>query len=350
MGRILKIALISTGILLVLVTTAAAVGYVVAGSSAKRKLSRSVAAHEVDFPVPFPLTADEIAVLREERRAARGTVVAKDEGDAGGDSVAPHPEVDPLDGVDLDAIARERAIARGRHYVTARYACMDCHGEDFGGGVMIDDAAVGVLHGPNLTSGKGSRMAAFTVADWDRLVRHGIRLDGTPALMPSVDFFAMSDRELSDIITFIGSLPPVDRQMEPITLGPVLKIMIATGGLPFSADVHPGHHDKHLVEPPAASDTLTFGGHLAQACSGCHNRQLTGGPVPGAPPDWAPASDLTQLNGWTYEEFEKVLREGVRRDGAPVEPPMDRAVLATKNMTHEELSAIFAYLQSLSTN
>lgn len=350
MNRVLKIALISTGVLFVLVATAGAVGYVVAGSTAERKLSRPMAAHEVDFPVPFPLTEDEIAALREERRAAQGTVVARDGGDVAGDSGDETAAADPLAEVDLDAIALERAIERGEHYVTARYACMDCHGEDFGGGVMIDDAAVGVLHGPNLTGGQGSRIAAFTVADWDRLVRHGIRLDGTPALMPSVDFFAMSDRELSDIIAFIRSLPPVDRQMEPVTLGPVLKIMIATGGLPFSADIHPGHQDEHLVEPPSESDTITFGGHLAQACSGCHNRQLTGGPVPGAPPDWAPASDLTRLNGWTFEEFETVLREGVRRDGSPVQTPMDRAVLATKNMTDEELSAVFAYLQSISTN
>lgn len=339
MGRVVKIASIAAGVLIALVALVGFIGYTVAGATAERKLSQVHSTHEVDFPVPFPLTESEIAELREERRAAMGAEIAADtDGPA-----AP----DPLDGVDLDAIALERALARGKHYISSRYGCVECHGQDFGGGVMVDDPPVGVLHGPNLTGGKGSRIDAFTVADWDRIVRHGIQLGGTPAVMPSIDFFAMSDQELSDIIAYIRSLPKVDRETQPVSLGPILKILVATGQFQTSADLLPDHSREHPRFPPPESDTLAFGGHIAQTCAGCHNAELTGGPVPGAPPDWAPASNLTRLADWSFEEFEAVLRQGIRRDGTPVRTPMDKAVVGTRNLTDTEMRAVFAYLQSL---
>ena len=33
-------------------------------------LTRRIPTHEADFPIPFPLTADEVAALREQRAAA----------------------------------------------------------------------------------------------------------------------------------------------------------------------------------------------------------------------------------------------------------------------------------------
>ena len=92
----------------------------------------------------------------------------------------------------------EAAIARGKHLVEARYGCMACHGANLGGGTMIDDPAIGSVLGPNLTPGKGGRCADYSMADWDRVVRHGVKRDGTATLMPSEDFFKMSDAELSD--------------------------------------------------------------------------------------------------------------------------------------------------------
>ncbi|NLY93336.1 MAG: cytochrome c, partial [Myxococcales bacterium] len=168
--------------------------YAWASYSASSKLDVVFTIHQVDFPVPTPLDAAHV--------------------DEGGD-----PE----------ALALEQAIERGRHLLSARYACADCHGEDFGGGVMVDDPAMGRLLGPNLTRGEGSVTLDYSVADWDRIVRHGIRKDGRPALMPSEDFMAMSDRELSDIIAYIRALPPVDNAVPPSTLGPIGKLLVATG-------------------------------------------------------------------------------------------------------------------------
>src|SRR5690606_6223842 len=121
-------------------------------------------------------------------------------------------------------------------------------------------------------------------ADWDRIVRHGVLPEGTPSAMPAQDFQLMSDQELSDIITYLGSLPPVDRQVEPRQLGPVGKFLIATGRIQLSPDVIGEHHAQHRATPPAADTTVEFGEHLAGVCTGCHGPALAGGPIVGGDP------------------------------------------------------------------
>lgn len=56
------------------------------------------------------------------------------------------------------------AVARGRHIAVTR-GCVDCHGADFAGAKVIDDGAMGRLHGSNLTRGAGSRVATFKDED-----------------------------------------------------------------------------------------------------------------------------------------------------------------------------------------
>lgn len=242
------------------------------------------------------------------------------------------------------------AAARGRHLVEARYACVECHGDDFGGGTMVDDPLVGRFFGPNLTTGAGSRTLSYTAADWDHIVRHGVKPDGSPAVMPSSDFTGMSDRELSDIVSYIRSLPPVDRTMPAPEPGPLGDVLLATGQFRHSADLVPDHHAAHAVEPPAA-ESPAYGAHLAQVCTGCHGPALAGGPIVGGDPSWPPAANLTPgpdgLAGWTKADFLHALRDGVAKDGRPLAPPMDGITRYGKAMTDAEVDALWGYLQSV---
>ena len=271
--------------------------------SVRASLSRTLTAHEVNIPVPYPLTEEELAVLREERRAALDAEAAP--ADPGADGHAAHPEgaapdegraeapqpagdavpvvppveVDPLVGVDLEALALERAIARGEHLVRARYACGECHGQDFSGGVMVDDPAMGSLLGPNLTPAGPTR--DFTMTDWDHIVRHGILADGRPAVMPSEDFVRMSDRELSDIVAYLRAQPAVSNEVGDSALGPIGTLLAALGKLPLSADTIMDDQSAHVVEPPAAQPDAAFGQHLIAVCTGCHRPSLEGSGGPG---------------------------------------------------------------------
>jgi len=338
--------LLSGGVLVLILVGVAGVGYGWASARASSTLSQVFETHEVDFPVPMPTAPDD---------RAGGPAEAIGEVDPGADIVEVEgvhgDEADPAPEVALAQTDLELAIARGRHLVSARYACADCHGENFGGGVMIDDPAMGRLLGPNLTTGAGSAVADYRVADWDRIVRHGVRKDGRPALMPSEDFMAMSDRELSDIIAYIRSLPPVDNTVPPSELGPVGKLLVATGRFPISAEMIEAHDAAHRVEPPAEEETVEFGAHLAKVCTGCHRQDLAGGPIVQGPPSWAPASNLTPhetgLVGYDLQTFERVMRTGIRRNGEPVREPMNIITAYASNMTETEIKALWLYLEAL---
>jgi mono/diheme cytochrome c family protein len=347
MGKLKTIGMVAGGLAGV-VLLAGAGGWVWVETTTSAITSKTYESHSVDFPVPFPLTEEEIAQLRTEK-AAQLAAAAPPVDPKAPKTDAAAPPLDPLEGVDLGAIAMERAVERGKHLVEARYACSECHGADFGGGTMVDDPAIGQLMGANLTLGSGSRTLEYKPADWDRIVRHGIRPDGTATPMPAKDFFAMSDRELSDIVAYIRSMPPVDRDMPPVKYGPLGKVLAATGQFVFSADSHPDHQAAHPVEPPPEAPDATFGKHIAQACTGCHRADFSGGPVAGGPPDWPPAANLTPagLTGWTYEDFKGAMLEGKRPDGTALRPPMADMPKMAKNMSETELQAMWAFLQTL---
>lgn len=268
-----------------------------------------------------------------------------------GRKVDTHSVAFPISANELDAIAMERAVERGRHLVESRYGCSGCHGADFGGGVMLDDPAVGTFLGPNLTAGKGGTTAGYSAADWDRIVRHGVKRDGTIALMPAADNFGMTDQELSDIVAYLRTVPAVDRTVEPSSLGPVGWVLVATGQMPAAADLLADHQAPHAAEPPATGETVAFGAHLAQVCTSCHRADFSGGPVLGGDPSWAPAANLTPgpegLAGWTYEDFWQVMVDGRRKDGTPLGAPMDGIAPFAAKMTDVERRALWAYLQSL---
>ena len=308
------------GLVLVVLVVAAGAVYLWAGSAANRRLARTYTTHTVDFPIPFPLSEEEVR-----RRRLTPEAAARE--------------------------ARAQAMERGQHLVEARYVCIECHGRDFSGGVMVDAPPIGRLFGPNLTSGKGSRTENFQPADWDRIVRHGVRRDGTPAVMPSGEFAGMSDQELSDIVLYVTSQPAVDHEIPPRTFGPVGKLLMATGKLTLSADLIQPHDALHLVSPPAAAATVEFGRHLANICTGCHAQDLAGGPIVGGDPAWPAAANLTPhatgLAGWTFEQFVVALREAKRPDGTALRAPMSGMPAYAQKMTDVELEALWNYLQSV---
>ena len=316
----MKLVLTVIAWLLAVVVVAGAGFYAWASFAADRVLSRTVETHVIDLPIPFPLGDDGLV--------GQG-----------------------LTAEGREALARERALERGRHLVEARYACVECHGGAFGGGVMVDDALIGQILGPNITAGQGGRVADYGPADWDRIVRHGVLPDGRPAAMPSEDYQLMSDQELSDIIIFVQSQPAVDNQVAPLRLGPLGKVLVATGQLSLSADVIESHEIAHAPYPPDTTVSVDFGRHLTGVCTGCHREDLSGGPVAGGDPSWPPASNLTPdasgLAGWSYEQFVAAMREGVRSDGKALRVPMTLMGPYAQRMTDVEMEALWLYLQSV---
>ena len=243
-----------------------------------------------------------------------------------------------------------QAIARGKHLMSARYGCTACHGQTLGGGTMIDDPPIGKILGPNITQGQGSRTQGYTMADWDRVVRHGVRPDGSAAIMPSEDYFKMSDAELSDIAAYARSVPPVHTEVPRPEFGPIGKLLVAFGKFPIAAERQPSGN-AHPKEAPATENSAQFGEHLAAVCTGCHRANLAGGPMTFGPPSWPAAPNLTPhangTTGWSYQDFERALTQGVAKDGHQLKEPMAGVVVGTKAMLPTERQALWTYLQSL---
>ena len=319
MGVYVRLVLKILGVLVVLALMLVAGVYLWASYRSSSILAVVYSPHTVDFPIPFPLAADEVVPEGTTEEARQ-------------------------------QLARERAIERGRHLVSARYPCTACHGANFGGGTMVDAFPIGSLLAPNLTTGEGSRTLSYKPSDWDRIVRHGVLPDGRPAVMPSEDFERMSDQELSDIASYIRSLPPVNNTVPAPTFGPLGKVLLATGEMRPSATLI-NHQATHLATPPEATVSTEFGQHLAAVCMGCHRPDFSGGPIPGGDPAWPPARNLTPapgaLAGWTFDQFVVALRESRRPDGTPLAAPMTLVAPFAKGMKDVELQALWAYLQTV---
>jgi mono/diheme cytochrome c family protein len=239
------------------------------------------------------------------------------------------------------------AIAHGRHIALTR-ACGDCHGADFGGKAVIEDPMVGTLHGPNITRGQGGLPADFSDLDYVRAIRHGLARDGRAfVLMPSLEYEGMSDEDLGALIAYLKSVAPVDRPRGPVSLGPIGRMLVVNGQFKLSG----AHIDHAAMRPDKVTPEISpvYGKYLAASCVGCHGESFAGGPIPGAPPDWPKATNLTPhassaVAGWTEENFMTTLRTLKRPDGTALNPVMPAAFA---HMTDLEIKALWSYLRTL---
>ncbi|MBS0569044.1 MAG: cytochrome c [Proteobacteria bacterium] len=240
------------------------------------------------------------------------------------------------------------AIARGEHLAVTR-GCTDCHGKDFGGNILVESFPVGRIAGPNLTRGQGGIGAADPIR-LERAIRHGIGTDGHLLIyMPATDFAGLSDADTGDLMAYIATRPPVDRRVPPPLAGPLIRVLFLLGKAPLAFGLHVDPHAAHIASMEPAP-TVEYGRYLAQGCTGCHRPDFTGGHVPGTPPSFADAANITTdpvkgIGKWTKSDFYTVLRDGKRPDGKPVDAFMPWRTLGT--MSDTELDALWAYLRTV---
>ncbi len=212
--------------------------------------------------------------------------------------------------------------------------------------MIVENPMLGRWVGPNIT--RGGLTKDYRPEDWVRIIRHGVKKDGTAASMPSRDYAWFSDQEVSDIAAYITSMPAITEPAPETKLGPLFAFLIAQGEIPLDAE-HIDHNAKRRTHPPAITRGTELGEHLARTCAGCHGANFTGGPIPGGDPSWPPASNLTfapsGLASWTEEDFITALREGRRPDGTAIDSAMPIAY--TKNLEDAEILSIYDYLKAL---
>ncbi|MFN3566055.1 MAG: c-type cytochrome [Burkholderiaceae bacterium] len=241
------------------------------------------------------------------------------------------------------------AVGRGKYLFESR-GCAGCHGADGTGRVFIDAPNGLYARAPNITAGPGSAVAAYGESDWVRTLRHGVKPDGRPLLiMPCEDYSRLTDADVAALVAYVRSLPPKAGVTAELRLPLIVKAAYAFGAVRDAAEKI--DHTLPPSQPVPVAVSAEHGAYVASMCIGCHGPTLSGGRIPGAPPEWPAAANLTRGEDGvlarydTPEKFIAMLRTGKRPDGSDVSRVMPFASLKTIDET--DARAMHVYLKSL---
>jgi mono/diheme cytochrome c family protein len=255
-------------------------------------------------------------------------------------------------------VAPGASAQRGRRAVQLR-GCDGCHGKQLEGKDLTADAPVlrRVLYRRYSAPTLGKIARELTDAQLERALRHGVASDGRAlAEMPSYFIYYIDDADLSDIIAYLRSLPPVEHPTSTVAYGPLARLQVLLGydllGFggpypigPFSVDSMNHNAPRY---PASATDPEAEGSYLAHSiCTECHGVDLHGG-VADPPVDPTVPPDLAIVQAYSREDFGKLLNGGIGLGGRKLslwmtEVGQNRA----PHLTEEEVSALYAYLHQL---
>jgi len=244
----------------------------------------------------------------------------------------------------------EKSLREGKRIFQYR-GCEACHGEELQGVIYLENPAIGQVITPNLTSGEGGIGAERTDLDLVRAIRYGVSADGTASLfMPSTEFYYLSDLDLGRVLAYIRSKPAVGSQPQPSELSATgFVVMNLTQEITFlPAELIPLEEDPPTAPEPGK--TVEYGEYLALSCPVCHGLGLSGGEIPGFPPEWPAAGNLTpglgsRLPTWGEEGFIEIIQNG-EKHGRAIHPDY-MPWTSYRYMTDQELQAIYLYLMGL---
>lgn len=219
-------------------------------------------------------------------------------------------EVHRLEVIAVPVPDDDAARERGRHL--ANVHCANCHGDDLGGAMFVEDAAFATVAAPNLTTGDGGAAARYEVDDWVRALRHGLNVRGRAMfVMPAEIYTNLSDEDLGALIAFLESSPPVDRRWPDAAPGPVGRMLRAAGKLDAAFPFTFVDHAATRPPAPPAEATSEYGAYVVGTfgCRVCHGQELAGGLTPdGADivsPNLTPGGALA---AWNEELFLEMVR------------------------------------------
>ena len=90
--------------------------------------------------------------------------------------------------------------------------------------------------------------------------------------------------------------------------------------------------------PVAAAVNAQHGAYVANMCIGCHGPGLSGGTIPGGPPDWPAAANLTPGAG------SAMLRSGKRPDGSGIKVMPFQSL---RELNDTDAHALYTFLKTV---
>lgn len=241
------------------------------------------------------------------------------------------------------------ALKLGKYLFDSR-GCGECHGSDGRGRVMIDDPNGPYVKTPNITAGAGGVVAGYTEADWVRAIRHGVNPKGRALLiMPDEDYNRLNDADFAALVAYVRSLPPMAGEAAEIRMPAIVKALYGAGLIRDASEKI--DHKLPPSAPIAVAASVEHGAYVISMCIGCHGPALSGGRIPGTPPDWPPAANLTPGEGGVMPRYDSagkfvsMMRTGKRPDGTEVSKVMPFGNI--RNLNDVDLDAMYAYLRTV---
>ncbi len=256
------------------------------------------------------------------------------------------------------------AIARGA-YLFAAADCGGCHtdrkhnGAPLAGGRALS-TPFGVFYSPNITPDRNAGIGAWSLDEFRRALRVGIRPDGAALypVFPFTSFTGMSDADIADLYAYVMVQPP-----SPVPDKPhAARVPFGWRRLlwPWQAlFFRPGP----LAVAPGRDTEWNRGRYLVEAvahCGECHsprnwlgavdrNRAYAGNPTG---PDGQKAPNITPdpatgIGKWSLDDIETLLKTGQTPDYDYVGSGMGEVVRGTAELSDDDRQAIAVYLKSL---
>ena len=261
-----------------------------------------------------------------------------------------------------------KRLARGRYLAEAVSGCMECHsphdwtrhdapilpgrkgsGQDFS---RVLRGLPGRIVAPNLTPDPETGAGKWSDDALVRAIREGIGHDGRALfpMMPYQHFRKLPDEDVASIVVYLRSLDPVRNALPRAEVAFPVKYLMRSAPEPVSG----------AVPEPDLSDPVKRGAFLvnAAACADCHTPEHNGQPIPGMnfaggrllEGPWGSVSsanltpDPSGIPYYDEDQFVRTIRTGWV-GARQLRQIMPWSVL--RNMTDEDLKAIFAYLKTL---
>ena len=224
------------------------------------------------------------------------------------------------------------AVAAGQRLATI-YGCSNCHAARLEGTMLYDEPGIARISAPNV-----SRIAhEYTDAQLERLIRRGVKLDGTSTwIMPAAMFSHLTDEDLGSIIAWVRSMPAIDGVAREMTLRPLGRIgVVSDKFIPQALQVE-------ASEPAAVdrTDPLAHGKYLVMtACTECHGAKLEGSDIVKAP-------GLMVAAGYSKDDFARLMRTGIGRGDRNLGLMSEVGQVRFSSFTDAEVDAVRTYLEA----
>jgi mono/diheme cytochrome c family protein len=290
----------------------------------------------------------------------------------GGAALAGKPIKNKLDvpTPNIAASTDPEVIARGRYLVYGPARCSQCHADYLrenpagntadsvlSGGLHIDFGPMGETYGANLTS-HATGLGSKSDADIARAIQHAVLSDNTVGVLMAFDAADLSDADLTAVVSFLRTLPPVEKTVAGDELSGMGRLLFKKfGGV---ADLTPAPPAMVVSDEPSVEQGAYLVEQVA-GCTMCHsNYSMKGGfhlvePLGGGgPPDRDPldpekvyvAPNLTshatgRTGMWSEDEFVARMKAG------RAYPSSKMAWENFQRTSDADLRSIYRYLRTM---